>query len=143
LPADAEDYGRALFLDSWAGSALFRRVIHPLFHQQIVAPKIHKAASDAMVIDTALKEAAPDAFSHLEALAPKAHLVAAALSIADLAVVSNLIMFHYLGHRIEAARFPKLAAYFRRQLDSPVMAETLQHERPFVENFGLDLAFLG
>jgi glutathione S-transferase len=142
LPADTRDYGRALFLDSWAGSALFRRVIHPLFHQQIVGPKIHETAGDATVIDTVLKQATPRAFTHLEALTPKAQLVADTLSIADLAVVSNLIMFHYLGHRIEAARFPKLAAYFRRQLDSPVMAETLQHERPFVENLGLDLAFL-
>ena len=70
------------------------------FHQQIVGPKMHQAASDVTVIDTALKEAAPDEFTHLEALAPKAHLVADTLSIADLAVVSNLIMFHYLGHRI-------------------------------------------
>src|SRR5262245_9828883 len=38
LPHDAREYGTALFLDSWAGGELFRRVIHPLFHQQVVAP---------------------------------------------------------------------------------------------------------
>ena len=85
----AGDYGRALFLDSWAGSALFRSVVHPLFHQQIVGPKIDQTAGDATVIDAVLKQAAPQAFSHLEALTPKAQLVADTLSIADLAVVSR------------------------------------------------------
>ena len=142
LPSDPQDYGRAWFLDSWAGSALFRQVVRPLFHQQVVRPKIHAQAPDPMTIDTALKQSAPEAFSHLEQLAPDAHLVGDKLSIADLAVVSNLIMFQYLGHRIDAARFPKLAAYFQRQLDSPIVFETLQSEKSFVEQMGLDLGFL-
>src|SRR5262245_26419839 len=32
LPADDKEYAMALALDSWAGSQLFRGVIHPLFH---------------------------------------------------------------------------------------------------------------
>ena len=89
-----------------------------------------------------MKQSAPDAFTYLESLAPGAHLVVGALSIADLAVVSNLIMFHYLGHRIDAARFPSLAAYFQHQLRSPAMVETLADEKPFVDGMGLDRAFL-
>jgi glutathione S-transferase len=142
LPPHPEDLGRALFLDSWAGSALFRLVIHPLFHHQVVRPNLRKTAGDPAAIEAALKQSAPDAFTYLESLAPEAHLVAGALSIADLAVVSNLIMFHYLGHRIDAVRFPRLAAYFRHQLRAPVMVETLADEKPFVESMGLDRAFL-
>ena len=40
LPPRPGDVGRALFLDSWAGSALFRTVIHPLFHHQVVRPNL-------------------------------------------------------------------------------------------------------
>jgi hypothetical protein len=47
-----------------------------------------------------------------------------------------------LGHRIDAARFPRLAAYFQHQLRAPVMVETLTDEKPFVESMGLDRAFL-
>jgi glutathione S-transferase len=123
LPSEPENYGRALFLDAWAGSALFRAVVHPLFHHQVVRPNIHKAAGDP-------------------SLAPDEYLVAGKLSIADLAVVSNLIVLHYLGQRIDSARFPRLAGYFQRQLGSPIMRETLEDEKPFVENMGLDRAFL-
>jgi glutathione S-transferase len=80
---------------------------------------------------------APEAFAYLESLAPERYLVAGKLSIADLAVVSNLVMFHYLGHRIDT-RYPKLARYFRAHLDTPVVAETLQHERGIVLQMNLD-----
>jgi glutathione S-transferase len=142
LPANLQDYGRALFLDSWAGSALFRQVVHPIFHNQVVSPNVHKRPGDKAKIESALNEAAPDALTYLESLAPDAFLVGDKLSIADLAVASNLILFHYLSHRIDAGRFPKVAAYFRRHLESSVLAVALKEEKPFVENMGLDRTFL-
>jgi glutathione S-transferase len=142
FPKDLRDYGTALFLDSWAGSELFRRVMHPVFHQQVVAPRIRKQRPDDAVVDVALNEAAPEAFAYLERLAPSSFLVGSALSIADLAVVSNLILFHYLGYRIDRSRYPKLAAYFAAHLDSEVLASALDEERPFAESMGLDRAFV-
>jgi len=143
LPARLEDYGRALFLDAWAGDVLFRRVVHPIFHHQLVGPKIHHKPGDQRAIDTALDTSGPEAFAYLESQAPGAFLVGGKLSIADLAVVSNLLVFHYLGHRIDPARYPKLAAYFQRHLDSPLLLAALQDEAPFVQNLGLDRTFLG
>ncbi len=58
-----------------------------------------------------------------------------ALSIADLAVVSNLVMFQYLGNRLDG----HLAAYFARHRYSAAIGEALDAERPFVEGVaGLD-----
>ncbi len=139
LPSEPRDHGRALFLDSWAGTALFRTLVRPLFHEQVAQPQIYKRLGDAALIETALRHRAPEAFEYLESLAPEQYLVAGKLSIADLAVVSNLVMFHYLGHRIDA-RFPKLNTYFRAHLDTPLVAETLQRERPIVEQMNLDLS---
>lgn len=62
-------------------------------------------------------------------------------TIADLAVVSNLIVFHYLGCRIDT-RFPKLYAYFRHQLESPLLKETLAEEKSFADQMGLDRSFI-
>lgn len=142
LPADVHDYGRALFLDAWAGGALFRGVIHPIFHNQVVAPKIRQQPGDRSTIDDALDRSAPEAFSYLESLSPDRFLVGGRLSIADLAVVSNLIMFHYLGHRIDAGRFPGLAAYLRRHLETGPLRAALEAEQPFAESMGLDRSFL-
>ena len=142
LPGDANSYGAALFLDAWAGSELFRRVVQPLFHNQIVAPNIRKTAGDRPAIDAALHEALPAAFGYLERRVLAQFLVGEALSIADVAVISNLITFQYLGHRIDAARYPKLAAYFGRHRASPALAALLDEERPFVNRIaGLERTF--
>jgi glutathione S-transferase len=141
LPADDKEFGAALFLDAWAGSALFRNVIHPIFHNQIVAPKIHNVPGDQAAIDAAKNKAAPEAFGYLESLDPEDFLVGGKLTVADLAVVSNLILFHYLGYRIEP-RFPKLDAYFRRHIESPPLSAALAEERPFVDQMGLDRSFI-
>jgi glutathione S-transferase len=121
------------------GASCFRKVIHPIFHQQIVAPNIQKIASDQSLINTALQNAL-GAFSYVEG----SSLVGehASLSIADLSVISNLVMFHYLGHRIDRARFPALSRYFQRSIAMPFFREILSAERPFAENMGLDLTYL-
>lgn len=142
LPAQPRDYGRALFLDAWAGAELFRRIVHPLFHNQVVGPRIRKQPGDQAAIEKALNDALPQAFGYLEKLSPEAFLVGTGLSLADLAVVSNLIMFHYLGYRIDPNRYPRLAAYFLRQRTALTWVAALQDERPFAENMGLDRGFL-
>lgn len=142
LPARHEDYGRALFLDAWASDVLFRKIVHPIFHNQLVSPRIHNKPGDQRAIDTAIATSVPEAFGYLEGLTSGTYLVGPMLSIADLAVVSNLIVFHYLGHRIESARYPGVAAYFHRQIDSSLVRAALQDEAPFAQNLGLDRTFL-
>src|ERR1044071_4422113 len=110
LPGRLDEYGRALFLDAWAGDVLFRRVVHPIFHNQVVSPKIHDRPGDPRAIDAALGTSGP-------------------------------AVFHYLGHRIDAARFPKLAAYFKRQVESSLWRAALEDEAPFARNMGLDRGF--
>jgi glutathione S-transferase len=134
LPADAKELGTALFLDAWAGR-FFHDVVHPLFHNQVVNPNIRKVPIDKAAIDTALWRHAPEAFDYLEHRGPDRFLVGDALSIADLAVVSNLIVFHYLGHHIDEERYPKLAAYFTGHRDA--LAPVLEMERPYAERAGL------
>jgi glutathione S-transferase len=141
LPADDRDYGAALSLDAWAGSELFRGVIHPLFHNQIVGPKIRNVPANQAMIDAARNKAAPEAFAYLEGLSPNGFLIGDRLTIADISVVSNLILFHYLGYRLDL-RFPKLAAYFRRQIAEPALKAILADEKPFADQMGLDRSFL-
>ena len=142
LPSDDKAYATALALDAWAGSDLFRRVVHPVFHNQVVLPVLRKQPGDKAALDAALNVAAPEAFSHLESRLAGAHLVGDEPSIADVAVLSNLLMFNYLGHRVDAERYPKLARYFRAHLDSPVLAGVLKDEKPMVQSMGLDTSIL-
>lgn len=140
LPKAAAHYGAALFLDAWAGSALFRAVVHPLFHAQVVAPHMHKTTPDRGAAARALEEAAPGAFAYLESRRPEKWLVGDALSIADLAVASNLVMFRYLGHHVDAVKYPRLDAWLTAMCDGPLRS-ALAAERPLVATVpGLDAA---
>ncbi len=137
LPVGERDYGAALSIDAWAGGALFRAVVQPLFHNQIVAPNIRKVEGDRAMIEAALHEALPEAYGYLEGRLQRRYLVGEALSIADVAVVSNLVVMHYLGHGIDRPRFPKLAAYFEHHCSSPLLAAVIAEEKPSVEGAGL------
>lgn len=139
LPDDDREFATALFLDAWAGGSLFRDVVQPIFHNQIVNPNIRKLPVDEAAIEAALGRA-QQAFAYLESLAPQEFLVGKSLTIADLAVVSNLINFYYLGQRVDP-RFAKLAAYFERHLSSRPIRDALAEEAPFAEQFGLDRGF--
>ena len=142
LPSDAKEFATALSLDAWAGGVMFGRIIHPVFHNQVVNPNIRKVPSDNAAIDKALTQVAPEAFSYLEGLSPETFLVGGKLSIADIAVVSNLILFHYLGYRVDPRHFPKLAAFFRKHVESPSLRSVLAAEKPFVDQMGLDRSWL-
>jgi glutathione S-transferase len=141
LPNENKELATALSLDAWAGSELFRKVVHPIFHNQVVNPNIRKLPADQAVINEAMNVSAPEAFGYLESLSPAKFLGGGKLTIADIAVVSNLINFHYLGRRIEP-RFPKLNAYFQRHIESQVLSTVLAQEKPFADQMGLDSSFI-
>lgn len=138
LPQDPKEYARVLSLDAWAGT-LFQRVVRPLFHELVVGPRLHDRQGDRAIIDGALREARA-CFTFLEGLDRGRFLVGEHLSIADLAVVSNLIVFHYVGQRIDSRSSPRLSQYFRDRIAEPAFATALERERPFVEQMGLDPA---
>lgn len=140
LPEAARDRALALSLDAFAGG-FFRQVVHPVFHQQVVGPKLRGVPTDVPTVAAALAGAAPDAFAYLETLAGGEFLIGARVSLADLAVMSNLLTLRYLGHGPEAARFPRLCAYFQRQLATPLWQAALKTEESFVDELGLDRSF--
>jgi glutathione S-transferase len=141
LPTESREFATAFSLDAWAGSELFRKVVHPIFHNQVVNPNIRKLPADQAAINVAINESAPEAFDYLESLSPAKFLVGGKLTIADLAVVSNLINFHYLGRRIEP-RLPKMNAYFQHHIESQALSAMLAEEKPFADQMGLDRSFI-
>jgi len=141
-PRDTRDFVQALWLEEYADGTVFREVIHGLFFQKIIRPNILKQATDTAAITAILSDAVPKVFGYLEGTVGGHHLVAGRFGIADIATVSNLINYHYLGYQIDARRFPKLAGYFAQQLRQPAIEAALRAERPVAERMGLDQTFL-
>jgi len=141
-PSDIRHHGHALWLEQYAGGTLFGDVVHPLFHEVFVHPKVRGIATNAARIDQVLNGAMPNVLGYLDAMAGMPFLAGPALSVADLAVVSNLVTMQYIGFTLERARFPRLANLFDRVLRIPAMTEALRAEQPAVQQMGLRSEFL-
>jgi glutathione S-transferase len=142
-PEEPGDCGRALWLEQYATTALFRDVVQPLFHQKVIRPHILKQGGpDEGEIARVTGEVAPVIFGYLEDQVAGEFLADGTMTIADIAVASNLINYQYLGFALHPGRYPKLAAAFRRTIAEPAFAKALAAETPFAEQMGLDRSFL-
>lgn len=141
-PASDAEYAGALWYEEYADGTVFRDVVHGLFFEKVIRPNILKEKSDAALVATILDRALPRVFGYLESSLRGEFLVDRQFSIADIAVLSNLINFHYLGYDIDRRAYPELAAYFSRQLARPSIAQALSAEQPLAASIGLETAFV-
>jgi glutathione S-transferase len=142
-PSDPQRYGHALWLEQYASGTVFRDVVRPLFHEVFVHPKVRNIATDPVVVSDVLGRVLPEVFGYLESVSGGSFLAGDALSVADLAVMSNLTTMQYVGFALDRKRFPKLAALYERVVRVPAVAAALQAEQPVVQQMGLDSTFLG
>ncbi len=140
-PSAAAEYAQARWLEEYAGT-LYREVVHGLFFQKIIRPNLLKEQTDAAAVRAILDGALPKAFGYLEQALDAELLAGGKFGIADIALASNLINFHYLGYQIDRRKHPRLAASFRSWLERPSIRKALAAERPAAASFGLDTAFV-
>lgn len=140
-PAEARAHAHALSLEQYAGT-LFTQVVHPLFHEVFVHPKVLGIPADQGRIEAVLAKAVPDIFGCLDGLCTGSYLAGGILSVADIAVASNLVNYQYAGFDLYRDRFPRLAALFDRVLRDPAMREALRREQPAVAAMQLRADFL-
>ena len=140
-PQSARAYAWALCLEQYAGS-LFREVVHPLFHETVVHPKMRDVATDQRRVDDVLGKTMPEMFGYLDSVAGERFLTGRFLSIADIAVASNLTTYQYIGFDLDRQRFPRLASLYDRTIRQSSMREALRREEAVVASMGLRNDFL-
>ena len=89
-----------------------------------------------------LNEALPETFGYLDSVAGGDFLAGKSMSVADIAVASNLITYQYIGFDLYRSRFPRLAALVDRMVRQPAMREALRREQGVVDSMGLERGFL-
>jgi glutathione S-transferase len=141
-PAEPRAYAKALWLEEYADGTVFRDVVHGLFFQKVIRPSILNQETDKAAIAAIEGQALPRVFGYLESAAAAGDLGAERFGIGEIAVTSNLVNVHYLGYAIDTRRYPKLAAFFARQIRQPAMAAALAAEQPVAAQMGLDARFL-
>lgn len=141
-PAGAADYARARWLEEYAGGVLYREVVHPLFFQRIIRPGMLNEKTDDAAVAAVLGQALPRVFAYLERELGESALEDGKFGIADIALASNFINFHYLGYELDRGSHPALAASFRRWLERPSIRRALEAERPVAGSMGLQTGFV-
>ena len=141
-PGDARAQARALWLEQYGGGTVFHDIVHPLFHETFVNPKLKNLPTDRARVDAVLSATVPEVFSYLDAVAGDGFLAGPLLSVADIAVASNLVTMQYIGFGLERARYSKLAAWFDRVIRQPAFVDALHAEQPVVRQMGLRSEFL-
>ena len=139
-PAEILDYAEALWFEEYADGTIFREVVHGLFVQKIIRPNILKQETDAAAIEAILNTALPQVFGYLEGAIHGDFVTAGQFTIADIAIASNLINFHYLGYRLDG--YPKLNSYFKNLIERPSVHTALLAESSVASSMGLDGSFL-
>ena len=130
-PREARAYARTLALEQYAGT-LFREVVHPLFHETFVHPKIRNIPTDSARVNDVLMYAVPEHFGYLDRLEWSHDLC-----VAQIAVASNLVTYRYIGFDPRRGDYPNLAAMFDRVVAHPAVREALRREVPAVQSMGL------
>lgn len=136
-PSDSRDYARALFLEQYAGT-LFTELVRPLFHEIFVHPRLRNIPTDPQRVQEVLSRVVPEQFGYLESQLRDDYLVGSQPTVADYAVISNLVTYRYLGFGLFPERYPRLKAWFARMLELPALREAMKREEPVVDNMKLD-----
>jgi glutathione S-transferase len=127
LPEDPAQYGRALFYEEYGDTVVYGALI-PVFLQRVFVPYVLKGTPDEKVIADALGRT-PAVLDYLEGeLADREWLAGGQFSVADIAVATPFVNWSHGGEKVDATRWPRLAAYLERVLGRPSFQALIAEE---------------
>jgi glutathione S-transferase len=128
FPANAKDGARARWLEEFADTRLGDLFIWNLFYQKVVHPLVWGEPGDQARIDKALNEDIPAALDYLEGELPADGFLFGEIGVADISIASFFRNGSYAGFNVDAARWPRTAAFVERTLAHPCIAALLPLE---------------
>lgn len=142
-PSDARQYATALWIEEFVDGGLQQHVLHGLLLQRVFGPKFLNKAPDEALIKRSLIEHIPARLNYLEKALSGEYFAGHSFSMADIAVASILINFHYAGETLSATEYPKLSRYLSRILSRDSFKKAFAKELPAAKSVGaLDLSLL-
>lgn len=122
LPRSAADRARSRWLEEFADSRLGDVLIWGLFQQRFIRRGVWGEAPDEAVLKQTLEGDIPECLDYLEGELPEAGFLFGDLGVADLALAAPFRNAAFVRFTIDAARWPKSAAYVERVLRDEALA---------------------
>ena len=130
LPAAPGPRARALWFEEYADTKV-SVTLAGVFFERVVKPAIFKQETNQAVVDQALKQELPKLFEYLtQCLGEDEFMVGGVFSIADIALTSPFVNFAIAGERVDAERWPQIAAYVERVHSLPCYAPIVAGDHP-------------
>ncbi|WP_294334649.1 glutathione S-transferase family protein [uncultured Sphingomonas sp.] len=136
IPVEAQARARTIWFDEMADT-LMMAAGGAIFGNRFVKPRVMKLPCDHAAADQAETEQLPPIFDYLERTIPESgFLVEDRLTLADIAVASPLATLGCIGVCVDAARYPRTAAYVDAIHARPSFATILERDRAQVAAMG-------
>lgn len=142
-PPDPRAFASSLFWEEYADTRLVEAA-EPIFYERVVRPHVLRQACNEEVVQRQLEEVVPPVFDQLESLflspgplragAPEGGGIGAGLEISAIAVWSPILNLEHVGLGVDAARWPKLAAFMAAMNAHPVLHPIVGQERAALGN---------
>ena len=128
-PSDPAQFGKALWFDEYADTALAQLLLGPTIFELNFAHIMEGREVDQERIDHAINVNLPNVCTYLQSeLADKEYLVGDSLSIADIAIASVFQSIKCVDITVPEDQFPTFASYINRIHARPSFANTFEAE---------------
>lgn len=132
IPTDPIARARTVWFEEFADT-IFVACGGKIFFNRFLAPKILKRDGDLAIAEAAETTELPPILDYLEGVIPESgYLVEDRITVADLAVASPFVNLQHCESGIDAARYPKTAAYVQAILGRPSFAPIVAAEKAMV-----------
>ncbi|MDF1665545.1 MAG: glutathione S-transferase family protein [Planctomycetota bacterium] len=135
-PAEAQAYGRVVWLEEYADTKLAMTVLVPFF-ENVVKPSILKKEPDTARVKKVMTEDYPGVMDYVEAqLGDKTWFAGDQFTVADIAMATPFVNFQYAQQSVDAERWPKMAAFIQRAMERPSFQKALALDKAFFAAMG-------
>jgi glutathione S-transferase len=132
-PTDAYELARAIWYEEFADAGFIEGTI-VLFQERLLGPVFFKREGDEAKVEEALTKTLPPYFEYLEReIGDNEWLVGNRFSIADIATASQFVNFSHGKGQVDAARWPRLAAYVDHVHSRPSFKAIIEEEQAMVQ----------
>jgi len=119
LPTDVKDRARARGLEEYADTRMGDVFIWGLFYPLVVHPAVWGEKGDRARVEQTLSADAPAVLDYLEGQVPADGFLFGEIGLADISIATFFRTAGFARFSIDAARWPRTAAYVARVLEAP------------------------
>jgi glutathione S-transferase len=134
LPADVADRARARWLEEFADTRMGDVFIWRLFQPLAITPAVWGEKGDRAVVDQTLNVDAPAVLDYLETQVPADGFLFGEIGLADISLATFFRNAGFVRFSIDAARWPRTAAFVARVLDHPALRALRPYEEVCMRN---------